>query len=347
MKSLSVAIVGATGAVGRELMKLMDERGFEFSRIELVASKRSAGRKILWRGSEHTIKDLETFDFSGTDVAFFSAGTSTSKQWAGKAAQQGALVIDNTNAFRMDPLSPLVVPQVNAHKLAKRPASGIIANPNCSTIQMVRVLAPIERLYGIRKVVVSTYQAVSGGGLTGMEELQADSRGVLGDGPKLEPKRFPHGIGFNVVPQVDVFLESGFTLEEQKMLQESRKILELPDFALTATAVRVPVMNCHSEAVYIECSSRVNRDEILITLKRAEEVVVHDEQDPIHYPMPRFVSGSNDVHVGRIRVDLTNPKAFWCWIVADNLKVGAALNAIQIAERLPAEIMEVSCAQGF
>lgn len=326
----NVTIVGATGAVGETLLTLIEERNFPFARLELVASKRSEGKRIKFKGHEFTVKNLETFDFSSTDLAFFSAGTQISRQWAKKAAEQGALVIDNTNAFRMDPLCPLVVPQVNAFELRQRPVSGIIGNPNCSTIQMVRILKPIHERYGLEKIVVSTYQAASGAGLTGMQELRDDTQANL-HGELRDSKRFPKPIAFNVIPQIDVFMDTGFTLEEQKMVQETRKIFGLPNLFVTATAVRVPVLNNHSEAVYIETKKAVDVQQIIKDLKNTEEVIVYEGND---YPTPRLVQSKNSVHVGRIRVNPDNQGALWCWIVADNLRIGAALNAIQIAEKI-------------
>jgi aspartate-semialdehyde dehydrogenase len=338
-KNPRIAIVGATGAVGQEILKLIESREYAFSELKLVASSRSAGKTVEYQGKSYVVENLETFDFSRTDIAFFSAGTSTSQAWAAKAASQGALVIDNTNAFRMDPLSPLVVPQVNSGELAKRPRSGVIANPNCSTIQMVRVLKPIHERFGLERVIVSTYQAASGGGMTGIEELRADAQAVIEGREASAPpkKRFPRPLAFNAVPQVDVFLENGFTLEEQKMVQETRKILGLPELRLTATAVRVPVVNGHSEAVYVETKEPVTLAGLRETLGLVDEVKLYGTHDPSDYPTARFIDRPDHVHVGRLRVDPQNPNGFWCWIVADNLWVGAALNALQIAERLPSE----------
>jgi aspartate-semialdehyde dehydrogenase len=329
MRKPKIAIVGATGAVGKELLTLMNERSFQFESLRLVASARSAGSKMNYRDVEYEIQNLETFDFSGVDIAFFSAGTSTSKIWVKKATDAGALVIDNTNAYRMDPKSPLVVPQVNSHALQNRPESGVIANPNCSTIQMVRVLDPIHKRYGIRQVVVSTYQAASGAGLTGMEELASTTQAALAGKSDSVTGRFPRMLAFNVVPQVDVFLDNGFTLEEQKMVQESRKILDSPELRLTATAVRVPVMNGHSEAVYIETDKPMSLPDVLAAIRGGDEVSLYEGAD---YPTPLLINSKNRVHVGRVRINPENPCGMWCWIVADNLRIGAALNAIQIAE---------------
>jgi aspartate-semialdehyde dehydrogenase len=334
MKKPVIAIVGATGAVGHELLRLIEERRFQFATLHLVASRRSAGRTIEFLGQTYSIQPLDDFDFRGVDLAFFSAGTSVSRDWAPRAAAQGALVIDNTNAFRMDGNSPLVVPQVNAAQLKVRPRSGIIANPNCSTIQMVRVLDLVDRLCGIRQVVVSTYQAVSGGGHTGILELRRDSMSHLRGDPVSGDKvgRFAKPIAFNVIPQIDVMLDDGSTLEERKMVQETRKILNKPDFQLTATAVRVPVINGHSEAVYIETHDAIDLPSLMAELKQGEELMVYEGHE--NYPTPAYLASANHVHVGRIRINPNNPRGIWCWIVADNLRIGAALNAIQIAERL-------------
>jgi aspartate-semialdehyde dehydrogenase len=329
-----VALVGATGAVGEALLDLLQARRFPLASLTLAASDRSRGRSIAWGGAEHPVLPLREVDFSQVDLAFFSAGTAVSRDWAVGAARAGALVIDNTNAFRMADQVPLVVPQVNGHLLQQRPKSGIIANPNCSTIQLVRILAPLRQQFGIRRVVVSTYQAASGGGKTGIAELLAGSREHLEDRAAAPPARFPRPLAFNVVPQVDVLLDSGFTLEEQKMVQESRKILEAPELALTATAVRVPVINGHSEAVYVQCESPLERAAVFRTLRQAPEVELYGESDAGSYPTPRFLDDPRRVHVGRIRLDPDDPRGLWLWIVADNLLIGAALNALQIAERL-------------
>ncbi|MEB8340246.1 aspartate-semialdehyde dehydrogenase [Streptomyces endophyticus] len=332
-----IALVGATGAVGETLIGLIEDRAFRYREIQLVASPRSQGRTLRVDGREHRVSAVDTFDFSTVDLAFFSAGSDVSRKWAPVAAAQGALVIDNTNAFRMDPDTPLVVPQVNADALATRPASGIVANPNCSTIPLVRLLRPIEDRWGLSKVVVSTYQAASGRGHSGTAELHEATRAALANpadpGPQAE---FAPTLAFNVIPFIDELLDSGFTMEEQKMLQESRKILALRHLDVTTTCVRVPVRNGHSEAVWIECHDVVDRAELVAALCALPEVTVHDRDAPGAFPTPRTIAEANDVHVGRIRVSPHNPRGCWLWVVADNLRIGAALNALQIAEELVA-----------
>ncbi|MFE6285171.1 aspartate-semialdehyde dehydrogenase [Streptomyces sp. NPDC057877] len=334
-KAPRVALVGATGAVGHTLIELIETRGLRHRDIRLAASARSAGRTLKVDGLTRTVEDLTGFDFTDVDLAFFSAGTSVSQEWAPKAAAQGALVIDNTNAFRMDPDTPLIVPQVNAHTVTGRPVSGIIANPNCSTIPLVRLLGTVEERWGIRQVVVSTYQAASGQGQHGIEELQEGSEVALHDpDAELPSERFRPALAFNVVPFIDRLLESGFTLEEQKMLQESRKILGLPHLDVTTTCVRVPVVNCHSEAVWVEAAAPVDRAELVERLAALPEVTVHDRHTPGAFPTPLTAGDPDHVHVGRIRVAPHNPRGFWLWLVADNLRIGAALNAVQIAENI-------------
>lgn len=331
-----IAIVGATGAVGTTLARLIEERGFAYRSVSLVASARSAGRELPLDGTAHPVHALDGFDFSTVDLAFFSAGTGTSQEWVPAATAAGALVIDNTNAFRMDPDTPLVVPQVNPEQLDRRPVSGVVANPNCSTIPLVRLLRPVQHAAGLREVVVSTYQAASGRGLTGIEELREDTRRALAE-PAQEPlaKEFTPSLAFDVLPSIDRPLADGFTLEEQKMRQESQKILGLPHLDLTATCVRVPVVNGHSEAALVRTERPLERSELVELLATAEEVTVHDRELLGAFPTPRTAGDRPDhVHVGRIRVTPQDPRSFWLWIVADNLRIGAALNAIQIAEEL-------------
>ena len=328
---LRTAIVGATGAVGSELLTLLHDRAFPFSRMRLVASRRSADQRLSVGDALVEVEALDAFDFSEVDLAFFSAGTDVSGDWVPRAVAAGCLVIDNTNAFRMDAETPLVVPQVNVEAMGHRPASGVIANPNCSTIQLVRALQAVARSGGIEQVVVSTYQAASGGGRQGMDDLSRDAAAWLANAPPVEgSSRFPRPLAFNVVPQVDVMLPNHFTLEEQKLVQETRKIFTRPALRLTATAVRVPVMNGHSEAVYVEMERSTPVEAIVAALRSEEELVVHESDG---YPTARELDNRNVVHVGRVRIDPHNPRGLWLWIVADNLRIGAALNAVQIAEQ--------------
>ncbi|MCF2127758.1 aspartate-semialdehyde dehydrogenase [Strepomyces sp. STD 3.1] len=330
-----IALVGATGVVGTTLLQLIEERGFRYRDLHLVASARSAGREVAVEGRTYQVQDLDGFDFSQADVAFFSAGARVSTTFVPKAVAQGTLVIDNTSAFRMDPDTPLVVPQVNTHVLGTRPVSGVIANPNCSTIPLVRLLGPVQERWGIRQAVVSTYQAASGAGYSGIEELHAGARTVLADPDSAGVAgTFSPSLAFDVIPSIDRLLDDGFTFEEQKMLQESRKILGLPHLDVTTTCVRVPVVNSHSEAAWIECHNPVDRDELVDLLAGQPEVAVHDPRTTDSFPTPRTAGDPNRVHVGRIRVAGHNPRGFWLWIVADNVRIGAALNALQIAEAL-------------
>ncbi|MFJ8923726.1 aspartate-semialdehyde dehydrogenase [Streptomyces sp. LamerLS-316] len=328
-----IAIIGATGAVGSTLIELIEERDLRYRELYLVASSRSAGRRIPVGGQTHEVRSLEDFDFGLVDIAFFSAGTSVSRAWVPAAVAKGALVIDNTRAYRMDPDTPLVVPQINYAVLDRPPGSGVIANPNCSTIPLVRVLQPVERRWGIRQVVVSTYQAASGQGHQGIEELLEGTEVALRDpDADLPSERFSPPLAFNVVPFVDELQDSGFTLEEQKMVQESRKILGLPDLDVTATCVRVPVVNSHSEAVWVQTQEPVDRAELVGLLSRQTEVTVHDAENRAAFPTPLKAGHPDHVHVGRVRVSPHDPRGFWLWLVSDNLRVGAALNAVQIAE---------------
>jgi aspartate-semialdehyde dehydrogenase len=316
--------------VGRELIRLIDERRPAFGDIHLLASENSVGLKITVGGAERVVRDLPGYDFARTDIAFFAVGAETSAEFVPQAAAKGCLVIDKSAAFRMKPECPLVVPQVNAHAMAQRPASGIIASPNCSTIPLVRALWPIHTGIGVRSVVVSTYQAASGVGLACIDDLLADARRCLDEGPGERPSRFPRPLAFNVIPQIDVFESDGFTLEERKLVFESRKILGDPALAVTGTTVRVPVVNVHSEAVYVQCARPTSREEIVQALRTEEGLIVEDRYD--RYATPRFMPDPDAVSIGRIRLNPDDPAGVWMWIVADNLRPGAALNALQIAE---------------
>lgn len=338
-KSLNVALVGATGAVGSKLMGKLVERKFPIASIKFLASARSAGKTIEFNGQKYTIEEATPESFEGVDIAFFSAGGSVSEALAPEAAKRGAVVIDNTSHFRMDPEVPLVVPEVNRHALKTIP-KGIIANPNCSTIQMVAALQPIREKFGLTKVVVSTYQAVSGSGVAAIEELREQSaqwdagKNVVANvlPVKSEEKHYP--IARNVIPQIDKFTENGFTYEEMKMINETKKIMEDSELKVAATCVRVPVVSGHSESVYIELEQEASVQQIFDVLKNAPGIVLQDDITQQLYPMPIFAEDEEPTFVGRIRQDLDNKKGFHLWIVSDNLLKGAALNSIQIAEAM-------------
>lgn len=337
-KELTVAIVGATGAVGTKMKEQLLKRNFPIKHIKFLASARSAGAEIEFGGKIYKIEEATPEAFEGVDVALFSAGGSVSAKLAPEAAKRGAVVIDNTSHFRMHPDVPLVVPEVNREDLAKH--NGIIANPNCSTIQMVAALQPIREKFGLTKVIVSTYQAVSGSGVSAIEELRTQSA-EWDAGKDVEAKILPaksdkkhYPIARNVIPQIDVFTDNGFTYEEMKMINETKKIMHMPDLAVAATCVRVPVVSGHSESVYIEVEKEIGVQEMFDVLRNAPGIVLQDDISAQDYPMPLFVEGEDPVYVGRIRQDLSNKKGFHLWIVSDNLLKGAALNSIQIAESM-------------
>ncbi|MFC7685362.1 aspartate-semialdehyde dehydrogenase [Ureibacillus sp. GCM10028918] len=337
-KELTVAIVGATGAVGTKMKEQLLKRNFPIKHIKFLASARSAGTEIEFGGKNYTIEEATPEAFEGVDVALFSAGGSVSAKLAPEAAKRGAVVIDNTSHFRMHPDVPLVVPEVNREDLKSH--NGIIANPNCSTIQMVAALQPIREQFGLTKVIVSTYQAVSGSGVSAIEELRTQSE-QWDAGKNVEANILPaksdkkhYPIARNVIPQIDVFTENGFTYEEMKMINETKKIMHMPDLAVAATCVRVPVVSGHSESVYIEVEKEISVQEMFDVLRNAPGIVLQDDISAQDYPMPLFVEGEDPVYVGRIRQDLSNKKGFHLWIVSDNLLKGAALNSIQIAESM-------------
>jgi aspartate-semialdehyde dehydrogenase len=341
MREFNVAIVGATGAVGTELISLLKERSFPVKSLKLLASSRSAGKQMDTPMGTLTVEEATPDSFRGVDIAFFSAGGSVSKELAPSAVKSGALVIDNTSAFRLDPGVPLVVPEANAE--AARNHSGLIANPNCSTIVMVVAIKPIYDRAGIERIVVSTYQAVSGIGTKGLLALEDESRRYL-SGQPVEPAVFPytsaavhHQIAFNLVPHIDVFEEMGYTKEEWKMVKETQKILADPDIGVTATTVRVPVFRCHSESINIETRTKLTASEAREILGRARGVTVIDDPSDGGYPMPTLGTGKDDVLVGRIREDNSIEKGLNLWVVGDQIRKGAALNAIQIAEYVVAE----------
>ena len=326
-----VAVVGATGAVGRTMLSILEERKFPIGRLVPLASARSAGKQVEFNGAKITVQELKADSFEGLDIALFSAGGSISREFCPIAAQAGCVVIDNSSAFRMEKGIPLVVPEINPHVIGENP--GIIANPNCSTIQMVMVLKPIHDRYQIKRVVVSTYQSVSGTGQSAIEELKVQTGQVLKEQPATKDV-YPHQIAFNCLPHIDTFLDSGYTKEEMKMVNETRKILEDDAIQVSPTTVRVPVFYAHSEAVNVETEQVIDVKELRRILGSAPGVRLVDSPGKTEYPLAVDAAGRDEVMVGRIRADLDNPRAVNLWIVADNLRKGAALNAIQIAEVL-------------
>lgn len=332
MRALKIAIVGATGAVGTELVKLLEASHISVSRLRLIASSRSVGRQMTFRGTSWPVNAIEDLGDEPLDIAFFSAGGAISREWGPQLAVKGTLVIDNSNAFRMVADVPLIVPQVNPKMLASRLTRRLVANPNCSTIQLVRALRPLTHAFPIRQIIVTTYQAASGGGLRGINELIKGAKDVLEGIETSISERFPVSLAFNVIPQVGELSCDGVTLEENKLTQETRKILDMPELKLTATCVRVPVVNGHSEAVYIEFSKCVPRNHARELLAREPGIRLYDEAGYRSYPTPRLLEGHADVHVGRLRSNPHDSRGLWMWVVANNLHVGAALNAVQIAE---------------
>ncbi len=324
-QEFNVAVVGATGLVGGKVLEVLEERSFPVARLLPLASAKSAGKKIKFQGKEHAVAVLTAESFRDIDVALFSAGATVSRDFAPVAARAGAIVIDNSSAFRLDPGVPLVVPEVNPHDIKKN--SGIIANPNCSTIQMVVTLKPLHEKWKIRRVVVSTYQSVTGAGKRGVNQLEAEVTGKTAG-----EKKFPHPIAYNVLPQVDVFFEGGYSREELKMVNETRKIMGDDSLRVTATCVRVPVYGGHSESVNIEFEREFRLEDVVETLRAAPGVCIQDDILQDIYPMPIWSKDRDEVFVGRIRRDETVPNGLNLWIVSDNLRKGAATNAVQIAE---------------
>ncbi|MFV0505569.1 MAG: aspartate-semialdehyde dehydrogenase [Bacteroidales bacterium] len=329
---MRIAIVGASGAVGQELLKVLEERNFNLDELLLFGSSRSAGTKYLFRGKEIEVKELQhNDDFKDVDIALVSAGGGTSKDYATTITKHGAMMIDNSSAFRMDEDVPLVVPEVNGED-AKNAPRNIIANPNCTTIQMLVALKPINDLSKIKKVHVSTYQAASGAGAAAMDELVAQTRQVIA-GEEVVVDKFAYQLAMNIIPQVDVFTENGYTKEEMKMFNETRKILH-SDIEVSAMCVRIPVLRAHSEAIWVETEKELSLDDVRTAFEKADGLTLMDNPENKEYPMPLFLSGKDDVYVGRLRKDLTNPKGLTFWCVGDQIKKGAALNAVQIAEYL-------------
>jgi aspartate-semialdehyde dehydrogenase len=329
----SVAVVGATGAVGNEMINVLEQRDFPVSRIKLLASSRSAGESLEFRGEHVTVEELTEDAFKDIQIGLFSAGGSVSEKFAPIAARDGCVVIDNTSAFRMEPEVPLVVPEVNPHAIGQYTQKRIIANPNCSTIQMVVVLKPIHDLARIRRVVVSTYQAVSGTGKEAIEELDRQTRAIFSQ-QEVKVEVYPHQIAFNCLPHIDVFLDNGYTKEEIKMINETKKIMEDDSIRVTATTVRVPVFYGHSESVNIETEKKITPQECRDVLSKAPGVVVEDDPSLFRYPLALYATGKDETFVGRIREDESIEKGINMWVVSDNIRKGAALNAVQIAEIL-------------
>jgi aspartate-semialdehyde dehydrogenase len=332
-KQFHVAVAGATGAVGNQMIACLEERNFPVKSIKFLASFRSAGKKLSFRGEPVVVEEMTESSFKDMDIALFSAGGGTSAKFAPVAAGSGCVVIDNSSAWRMDPQVPLVVPEVNSHAIAGYTQKGIIANPNCSTIQMVVALSPIHRKFGIKRIVVSTYQAVSGTGQKAIVELDAQVRAIMNCRP-VENKVYPHRIAFNCLPHIDVFLDNGYTKEEMKMVLETRKIMEDDTIGVTATTVRVPVFYSHSESINIETRLPITPEAVREILGSAPGVKVVDDLKTNTYPMPIDAAGQDLTYVGRIRKDESIPNGINLWVVADNIRKGAATNAVQIAEIL-------------
>ncbi len=326
-----VAVVGATGAVGNEMISILEERKFPVERLRLFASERSEGVKIEFNGEEIAVETLKDDSFNSIDIALFSAGAERSKIWAPIAARAGCVVIDNSSQWRMEPDVPLVVPEVNPDEIKKH--KGIIANPNCSTIQMVVVLKPLHDVAKIKRVVVTTFQSVSGTGKKAMDELYQQTVDLL-NFREIKCNVYPYQIAFNCLPHIDKFLENGYTKEEMKMVNETKKIMGDPSIKVTATTVRVPVFRCHSESVNIETEKRLTANEARAILSKAPGVIVYDAPQKNIYPLPIDIAGKDETYVGRIREDESIENGLNMWIVADNLRKGAALNAVQIAEKL-------------
>ncbi len=330
-KSFVVAVCGATGAVGQEMLKVLEQRDFPYSKLIPLASSRSAGKKVMCKGEEHTVVELTENSFDGVDLALFSAGGSTSEKFAPIAAKAGCVVVDNSSAWRMNDECPLVVPEVNPGDLDWH--KGIIANPNCSTIQLMVALKPIHDEARIKRVVVSTYQAVSGSGQKAIEELENQVQRLMSGKPVVSDV-YPHQIAFNCLPHIDVFMDNGYTKEEMKMVQETIKIMGDPTIKVTATCVRVPVFYSHSESVNIETEEKLTADDVRSLLAKSPGIIVEDFPEKKAYPMPIDAAGEDATYVGRIREDETIDNGINMWVVSDNIRKGAALNTVQIAETL-------------
>jgi len=331
MTEYRVAVVGATGLVGQEFIKVLEQRNFPMASILLLASDRSAGKKLFLNHNEVEVKETTPESFKKIDIALFSAGAESSRYFSPIAVNSGAVVIDNSSAFRMDPRVPLVVPEINPEDINRH--KGIIANPNCSTIQMVMALYPLHKVNPIKRIITDTYQAVSGTGSVAVEELTIQAKQVL-EGQTTIPHVYPHQIAFNILPEIDVFLDNGYTKEEWKMVEETRKIMHAEGIAISATCVRVPVFTGHSVAIHAEFSQPMSPDEARRILAQAPGVKLLDDTAISLYPQPWSAAGTDEVFVGRIRRDVSHPNGLVMWVVADNLRKGAALNAVQIAEEI-------------
>ncbi len=332
-KKINVAVAGATGAVGNQMISCLEEADFPVQSIKLLASARSVGKKLRFKGDWIAVEELKEDSFKGIDIALFSDGGGTSERFAPQAAKDGCVVVDNSNAWRMDPDVPLVVPEVNPHAIAQYTKKGIIANPNCSTIQMVVTLDPIHKKYGIKRIVVSTYQAVSGTGKKAIDELFDQTRALI-NFLNCENKVYPHRIAFNCLPHIDTFMANGYTKEEIKMVNETRKILEDDTIGVTATTVRVPVFHSHSESVNVETKEPISAQEVKLLLENTPGIKVVDDPENNLYPLATDAAGQDLTLVGRIRDDESIANGINLWIVADNIRKGAATNAVQIARIL-------------
>ncbi len=332
-KEYNVAIAGVTGAVGKVFLSILEERNFPVKNLIPLASYRSKGRKILFKGEELEVRELRNDSFNDVDIALFSAGASTSKEFAKFAVDSGAVVIDNSSAFRMEEDVPLVVPEINREKIFEH--NGIIANPNCSTIVLVVALKPIYDISPIKRIIVSTYQAVSGAGAKAIVELENQTREIICEGKKYaDSKVFPVQIAFNVIPHVDIFLDNGYTKEEMKMVHETRKIFNDSNIMISATTVRVPVFTSHSEAVFVETKEKIELDRVMDALANGRGLILKDDFRNAVYPTTLDSSGGDDIYVGRVREDISVENGICMWVVGDQLRKGAALNTIQIAEEL-------------
>jgi len=329
----NLAIAGVTGAVGQEFLRIIEERDFPFSSLKVLASSRSAGKKIEFKGRTYIVEELTKKSFEGVDIALFSAGAERSKEFAPAAVESGAVVVDNSSAFRMDPSAPLVIPEINPQKIFEH--KGIIANPNCSTIIGIVPVWPLHKANPVRRMVMSTYQAASGAGMSAMLELESQSREIL-DGKKPTIKVFPHQIAFNCFSHNSSLGPNGYNLEETKMVKETRKIFDCPEIAITCTCIRIAVMRAHCESINLEFTSSITPDEVRDLLSTAPGVTVLDDREHNRFPMPIDATGKDDIYVGRIRQDESLPenRGINIWVAGDQLRKGAALNAVQIAEKL-------------